>query len=57
MKLALEEAKAALTKAKDDMACYYNQRCLPTLAYKPGDLVYLDTSDISTTRPSRKLSH
>jgi len=31
MKLALEEAKAALTKAKDDMAWYYNQRHLPTL--------------------------
>jgi len=26
MKLALEEAKAALNKAKDDMAHYYNQR-------------------------------
>jgi hypothetical protein len=25
--------------------------------YKPGDLVYLDASDIKTTRPSRKLSH
>jgi hypothetical protein len=57
MKLALEEAKAALTKAKDDMARYYNQRRLPTPTHKPGDLVYLDASDISTTRPSRKLSH
>jgi len=57
MKLALEEAKAALNKAKDDMACYYNQRRLPTPTYKPGDKVYLDASDIRTTRPSRKLSH
>jgi len=57
MKLVLEEAKAALTKAKDNMARYYNQRRLPTPAYKPGDLVYLDASDISTTRPSQKLSH
>jgi len=57
MKLALEEAKAALTKAKDDMARYYNQKRLPAPTYKPGDLVYLDASDISTTRPSRKLSH
>jgi hypothetical protein len=30
MKLATEEAKAALSKAKDDMARYYNQRRLPT---------------------------
>ena len=57
MKLALEEAKAALNKAKDDMARYYNQRRLPTPVYKPGDLVYLDASNITTTRPSRKLSH
>ena len=57
MKLALEEAKAALNKAKDDMARYYNHRRLPTPTYKPGDKVYLDASDIRTTRPSRKLSH
>ena len=25
MKTMLEEAKAALAKAKDEMACYYNQ--------------------------------
>jgi hypothetical protein len=57
MKMALEEAKAALNKAKDNMARYYNQRRLLTPTYKPGDKVYLDASDISTTRPSRKLSH
>jgi hypothetical protein len=52
MKLALEEAKAALNKAKDDMARYYNQRRLAAPVYKPDDLVYLDTSDIKTTCPS-----
>jgi len=57
MKMALEEAKSALNKAKDDMARYYNQRWLPTPTYQPGDMVYLDASDISTTRLSRKLSH
>jgi hypothetical protein len=57
MKCATEEAKTALAKAKDDMARYYNQRRLPTPTYQPGDKVYLDASDISTTRPSRKLSH
>jgi hypothetical protein len=57
MRLALEEAKSALAKAKDDMAQYYNQRQLPTPVYKPGDLVYLDAFDIKMTRPSRKLSH
>ena len=57
MKSTLEEAQAALIKAKDDMTRYYNRRWLPTPVYQPGDLVYLDASDISTTRPSRKLSH
>jgi hypothetical protein len=57
MKMALEEAKSALNKAKDDMARYYNQRRLPTLMYQLGDKVYLDASDISTTWLSRKLSH
>ena len=57
MKSTLEEAKAALVKSKDDMARYYNQRWTPAPDYRPGDKVYLNVSDISTTRPSRKLSH
>ena len=57
MASTLEEAKAALSKSKDDMARYYNQRREPAPEYKPGDRVYLDASDIRTTRPSKKLSH
>ena len=57
MDSALEEAKAALTKSKDDMTKYYDWRCTPAPDYKPGDKVYLDASDIQTNRPSRKLSH
>jgi hypothetical protein len=57
MRDTLEEAKLALTKAKDDMARYYNQWRTPALVYKPGDKVYLNASDIHTTRPSKKLSH
>jgi hypothetical protein len=57
MELALEEAKVALTKAKDDMARYYNQRRLPTSTYGSGDMVYLDASDVKTTCPSHQLSH
>jgi hypothetical protein len=57
MKNTLEEAKSALAKAKDDMARYYNQRRTPAPTYEPGDKVYLDASDIHTTRPSKKLSH
>ncbi len=57
MKSALEEAKSALSKAKDDMARYYNWRRIPAPTFAPGDDVYLDASDIQTTRPSKKLSH
>ena len=57
MEDALEEAKAALTKSKDDMARYYNWKWTPSPNYKPGNKVYLDASDIQTSRPSRKLSH
>ena len=54
---ALMEAKAALSKSKDEMAKYYDQRRTPAPEYQPGDKVYLDASDIHTTRPSQKLSH
>src|SRR6267143_3438093 len=57
MKSTLKEAKSAMAKAKDDMAQYYNQRRTPAPIYGPSDRVYLDTSDIHTTRPSKKLSH
>ena len=39
------------------MAKYYNQRRSPAPTFAPGDKVYLDSSDIRMTRPSRKLSH
>jgi hypothetical protein len=57
MKSTLEEAKSALAKAKDDMAMYYNRHWTPAPEYKAGDKVYLDASDIKTTRPSQKLAH
>jgi hypothetical protein len=57
MKTTLDEAKAALAKSKDDMTRYYNQKRTAAPDYKPGDMVFLDATDISTTRPSRKLSH
>ena len=54
---ALTEAKAALLQSKDEMAKYYDWRRTPAPDYQPGDKVYLDASDIHTTRPSQKLSH
>ena len=49
MQKAQEEAKAVLTKVKDDMAQYYNQGQTPAPKYKSGDHVFLDVSNISTT--------
>jgi len=57
MKDTLEEAKSALAKAKDDMAWYYNRCRSPAPSFPPGDMVYLDSEDIQTTHPSKKLSH
>jgi hypothetical protein len=57
MALGIEEAKLALTKAKDEYAMYYNRRREPALVFTQGDRVWLDGSDIATNRPSSKLSH
>src|SRR6266436_5983732 len=54
MNSALTEAKSALTKAQDDMSHYYNRRREPAPEYVPGDKVYLDGSNIWTSRPSKK---
>jgi len=57
MESATEETKSAIHKAQEDMTKYYNRRRSPAPVFQPGDRVYLDASDIKTTRPSLKLSH
>src|ERR1700690_1788773 len=57
MAQGLEEAKSALQEAQNEYALYYNQRRDPAPDLKVGDMVWLDASDICTTRPSAKLSH
>ncbi|KAG6883599.1 hypothetical protein C0993_005249 [Termitomyces sp. T159_Od127] len=57
MKVAQEEAKAALAKAKDDMAQYYDYERTPAPKYQPEDQVYLDASNITITCLSKKLLH
>src|SRR3981189_4015682 len=57
MKTRLEEAKATLGKAKAEYSHYYDRRRTPALTLNPGDRVWLDASDIKTTRPSAKLAH
>jgi hypothetical protein len=55
MALGIEEAKSALTKAKDEYAMYYNQCREPAPVFTQGDRVWLDRSDIATNRPSSRL--
>jgi len=57
MRTAIDEAKSTIHKAQDDIKRYYDQRRTLVLVFKPGDKVFLDTSDIQTTCPSQKLSH
>jgi hypothetical protein len=57
MKDTLSKAWAALAKSKDDMAHYYNQRCKPAHTFAVGDKVFLDSSNINTMQPSKKLLH
>jgi hypothetical protein len=57
MQSTLTEARPALAKAQDDMTCYYNCQWESTPEYIPRDKVYLDGSDIQTSRPSKKLPH
>jgi hypothetical protein len=53
----VSEAKAALVKAKEEYKRYYDRRRTPAPDIKVGDRVWLDASDIQTTRPSPELSH
>jgi len=57
MKESTQEAKAALQKAKDDMAMYYNRKCIPAPEFKPGDKVFIDAQNLKTTRQSQKLDY
>ena len=57
MKDTLKKAKSALTKAKDNMALYYNCCHSPVPTFAPCDMIYLNSKDIQTTHLSRKLLH
>src|SRR3981189_3628075 len=57
MSKGLEEAKSALSKAKDEYMLYYNHRREPAPELQSGDLVWVNATDITTDRPSVKLAH
>jgi hypothetical protein len=54
MKAATEEAKSALRKAADDMARFYDRHKQEAPTYQVGDKVWLDATNITTTRPTKK---
>jgi hypothetical protein len=56
MKSTLDKVQAALTKLKDDMTRYYNQQQTPAPKFMVGEKVFFDASDISMTRPTKKLT-
>jgi len=57
MKESTQEAKAALQKAKDDMAMYYNWKHIPALEFQLGHRVFIDAQNLKMTRPSQKLDY
>jgi len=57
MRAAINEAKSTIRKAQDDIKRHYDRRRTLAPVFKSGNKVFLDASDIQTTRPSQKLSH
>jgi len=55
MKTTWEDAQSALRIAKEDMARYYNKSRKPAPSFDIGDKVWLDATNIATTRPTKKL--
>jgi hypothetical protein len=57
METIWEETAAALRIAAEQMKRYYDQHRAESRSYKPGDLVLLEGSNLTTIRPSKKLDH
>ena len=52
-----ELAKKSLDKAADVMKKYHDHYSGPSLQYKPGDKVLLDSRNIKTIRPTKKFDN
>jgi hypothetical protein len=57
MEASRKEAEAALHQAAEDMARYYDQHRKEAIQYKVGDMVWLDSKNINTDRPAKKLDY
>ena len=56
IKNVYELAKKSLDQAANTMKKYYNCYSGPSLQYKSGDKVLLDSRNIKTTRPTKKFN-
>lgn len=50
-----QEATTALARVAEDMKCYYDKHHCEAPDYQPGDLVYLEATNLRSDRPSKKL--
>ena len=55
MKKVRQEAEAALRQAAERMKDQYDKHARPSIEYSPGDKVYLESTNLKTNRPSKKL--
>jgi len=55
IKAIVKEVKSPIQKAQENIMRYYNQRKSLVLVFYPGDWIFLDISNIKTTRSSPKL--
>jgi hypothetical protein len=54
---ATEEAQSALKQAADDMSRFHDRHRGEDTTFKVGDKVWLDSRNIKTTRPAKKLDY
>ena len=57
MEMATNEARSALQRAPDDMACFYDVHRQHAPTYKVGNKVWLNAQNNTTTPPTKKLDH
>src|SRR5882672_8786982 len=57
MEVAVKEACSALSRAADDMACFYDAHWREAPLYAVGDKVWLNWQNITMTCPMKKLDH
>jgi hypothetical protein len=55
MRKTREEAESSLKAAAETIKRFYDRKRTDAREYKPGDMVYVEGTDINTVRPAKKL--